>query len=71
MLVYDLHQYQCPQQFIQFKLALKHALATSQSVIFKFNTHKNQDIEKFLTKQKLSFAVDHQQGYIIVESQSV
>ncbi len=72
MLQCDLREYQCPQQFIQFKLALNKALLAKQSITFMFNNvQSTQDMQHFLEKHHHHFKINLQQGVLKVDPVSV
>lgn len=68
MLHQDLRAYRCPQQFIQFKLGLRKALSSQQTITFKINSDDSlDDIERFLHKNAYNYNVNKQQGLLLVE----
>ena len=68
MLEQDLRGFKCPQQFIQFKLALRQALATAQPIKFTLLAHQStRDIERFLQKNHYCYKLEQQHGLLIVE----
>lgn len=47
----DLKEFECPQQFVQFKLALRSAQSSKQRITFSLNKGESaNDIERFLQK---------------------
>lgn len=64
----DLREFKCPQQFIQFKLALQRALVAQQTIIFTLNAHQpTQDMERFLQKNYFPYKLEQQRGLLTVE----
>ena len=68
MLDQDLRGFKCPQQFIQFKLALRQALAAAQSIRFTLLADQStKDMERFLQKNHYQYKLEQQRGLLIVE----
>ena len=68
MLERDLKPFKCPQQFVQFKLALKNAQSSKQHIRFSVNKDESaHDIERFLQKNAYRYNYDRQQGLLLVE----
>lgn len=68
MLEQDLRGFNCPKQFIQFKLALREAVETAQTIKFTFLAQQStQDIERFLQKNHYPYKLEQQNGLLIVE----
>ncbi|MEL0642305.1 hypothetical protein V6260_17030 [Pseudoalteromonas aliena] len=68
MLERDLKEFKCPQQFVQFKLALRSAQSSKQHIIFSVNKGEStNDIERFLQKHAYSYNFDKQRGLLLVE----
>ncbi|WP_105254533.1 hypothetical protein [Pseudoalteromonas sp. T1lg75] len=56
----DLRCYSCPELFVRFKLALRAAQSEQQDIAFVLkgdDIQGSSDIKRYLTKQKLAFAV--------------
>ncbi|CAM4399258.1 sulfurtransferase TusA family protein [Pseudoalteromonas ostreae] len=71
MLEQDLRGFKCPQQFIQFKLALRQA-ATAKTIKFTLLVDQStQDMERFLQKNHYQYKLEQQRGLLIVELNSV
>ena len=55
MLECDLKKFKCPQQFVQFKLALRNAQSSNKAITFSINNDESaDDITRFLSKSTLS-----------------
>ena len=68
MLEQDLRGFKCPQQFIQFKLTLRQALATAQPIKFTLLVDQpTQDMERLKLKNHYPYKLDQQRGLLIVE----
>ena len=71
MVEVDLRSLRCPQQFVQFKLALKRAQGDHSRLLLLLNTNTQEftDIERYLKKQGLSYALQRQPSFyrLIVE----
>lgn len=68
MLERDLKKFKCPQQFVQFKLALKSAQSSKQCISFSINKGESaNDIERFLQKNAYRYNFDKQRGLLLVE----
>ncbi|MFY8327261.1 hypothetical protein [Pseudoalteromonas sp. ZZD1] len=68
MLEHDLRTYNCPQQFIQFKLGLKQANCNKQPIKFIFSLEQTtSDIERFLQKHHYHYKLEPQLGLLFVE----
>ncbi|GAA61876.1 hypothetical protein P20652_3765 [Pseudoalteromonas sp. BSi20652] len=68
MLERDLNEFKCPQQFVQFKLALKNAQLSKQRITFVINKSADaNDIERFLQKNDYSYNFNKQRGLLLVE----
>ncbi|MGS0535266.1 hypothetical protein [Pseudoalteromonas sp. SaAl2] len=68
MLEFDLRTYNCPQQFIQFKLGLKQANCNMRSIKFIFSIEQStSDIERFLQKHHYQYKLEPQLGLLFVE----
>ncbi len=68
MLMIDLRDYKCPQQFIQFKLGLNKAVSVNQPITFTFNTASaTDDMQQFLEKYHYDFKIDLELGVLTVE----
>ncbi|PKH92422.1 MULTISPECIES: hypothetical protein [unclassified Pseudoalteromonas] len=64
----DLKEFKCPQQFVQFKLALRSAQSSKQRITFSLNKGESaNDIERFLKKNAYSYNFDKQRGLLLVE----
>ena len=51
MLECDLKKFKCPQQFVQFKLALRNAQSSNKAITFSINNDESaDDITRFLSK---------------------
>lgn len=68
MLERDLKKFKCPQQFVQFKLALREAQLLKQAVTFSINNDESaDDIKRFLIKNAYNYTFDQHLGLILVE----
>ncbi|WP_338365623.1 hypothetical protein [uncultured Pseudoalteromonas sp.] len=68
MLECNLKQFKCPQQFVQFKLALRNAQALNQAITFSINNDESAaDITRFLTKNAFTYEFDKYLGLLHVE----
>lgn len=68
MLERDLTKFKCPQQFVQFKLALKSAQSLKQCISFSINKGESvNDIERFLQKNAYRYNFNKQRGLLLVE----
>lgn len=68
MLELNLRTYKCPQQFIQFKLGLRDAISSKQTIIFIISSEQNtDDIERYLQKKAYYYKLNKQQGLLLVE----
>ena len=64
----DLKEFKCPQQFVQFKLALRSAQSSKHRITFSLNKGESaNDIERFLQKNAYSYNFDKQRGLLLVE----
>ncbi|MBQ4833299.1 hypothetical protein J8L70_08610 [Pseudoalteromonas sp. MMG010] len=68
MLTLDLRHYQCPQQFVQFKLGLKKSHFEQSKIKFLIDLEQPiTDIELFLKKNNYRYQFDKQSSLLIVE----
>ena len=68
MLECDLKKFKCPQQFVQFKLALRNAQSSNKAITFSINNDESaNDITRFLSKNAYTYKFDQHLGLLLVE----